>query len=125
MYNAKHECMYNYEVSIPEISEHEKYIIQHKLYKQDILSIFLLDEFNETELNINIHELYERITPNEQLKSIILKAAALVMSAEEELGFMVLFSFDYLYVTHDCMRDFLKLGTISDKNITRLEKLVQ
>ena len=125
MYNDKHECMYHYEVSIPEISEHEKYIIQHKLYKQDILSIFLLDEFNETQLNINVHQLYERITPNEQLKSIVLKAAALVMSIDEEIGFLVLFSFDYLYVTHDCIRDILKSGIISNKNMNRLKKLLQ
>ena len=125
MYNDKHVCMYNYEVSIPEISEHEKYIIQHKLYKQDILSIFLLDEFNETQLNINVHQLYERITPNEQLKSIVLKAAALVMSIDEEIGFLVLFSFDYLYVTHDCIRDILKSGIISNKNMNRLKKLLQ
>ena len=124
MYNDKHECMYNYEVSIPEISEHEKYIIQHKLYKQDILSIFLLDEFNETELNINVNQLYARITPNEQLKSIALKAAALVMSMDEELGFLVLFSFDYLYVTHDCIKDFFKSGSITVKNMNRLEELI-
>ena len=124
MYNVKHECMYNYDVSIPEVSEHEKYIIQHKLYKQDILSIFALDEFNETELNINVHKLYERITPNEKLTSIALKAAALVMSMDEELGFLVLFSFDYLYATHDCIKDFFKSGSITVKNMNRLEKLI-
>jgi len=124
MYNANHECMYNYEVSIPEISEHEQYLIQHKLYKQDILSIFFLDEFNETELNISIHQLYEHITLNEKLKSVMLKAAALVMSMDEELGFLVLFSFDYLYVTHDCIRDILKSGNISNKNMNRLEQLI-
>jgi hypothetical protein len=117
--------MYNYGVSIPEITEHEKYLIQHKLYKQDILSIFYLDEFNETQLNITIHQLYERINPNEKLKSILLKAAALVMSIDEELGFLVLFSFDYLYVTHDCIKEFFKTRSISDKNMNRLEELVQ
>ena len=124
MYNVKHECMYNYDVFIPEVSEHEKYLIQHKLYKQDILSIFSLDEFNETELNINVHKLYERITPNEKLTNIALKAAALVISMDEELGFLVLFSFDYLYVTHDCIKDFFKSGSISDKNMNRLEELI-
>jgi len=124
MYNVKHDCMYNYDVSIPEISEQEKYLIQHKLYKQDILSIFGLDEFDETELNINVNKLYEHITPNEKLTSIALKAAALVMSMDEELGFLVLFSFDYLYVTHDCIKDFFKSGSISDKNMSRLEQLI-
>jgi hypothetical protein len=125
MYNGDHICMYNYAVSLPDISEHEKYIIQHKLYKQDILSIFFLDEFDETQLNKNIHQLYEHITPNDKLKSVIMKAAALVMSMDEEIGFLVLFSFDYLYATHDCIRDILKTGSISYKNMNRLEELVQ
>lgn len=124
MYNVKHECMYNYDVSIPDISKHEQYLIQHKLYKQDILSIFFLDEFNETELNLNVHQLYERITPNEKLARIALKAAALVMSMDEELGFLVLFSFDYLYATHECIKEYLKSGSISDKNMNRLEELI-
>jgi hypothetical protein len=116
--------MYNYEVSLPEISEQEKYIIQHKLYKQDILSIFFLDEFDERQLNKNIHQLYELIAPNEKLKIVVLKAAALVMSVDEELGFLILFSFDYLYATHDCIRDFFKSGSITDKNLNRLEELI-
>jgi hypothetical protein len=124
MYNVDHVCVYNYEVSIPEISEHEKYIIQHKLYKQDILSIFLLDEFNETQLNIQIHQLYQDLNPNEELKSILKKAASLVLSTDDELGFLTLFSFDYLYVTHDCIKDLLKSGSISFKNMNRLRQLI-
>lgn len=124
MYNVDHVCVYNYEVSLPEISEHEKYIIQHKLYKQDILSIFALDEFNETQLNIQIHQLYQDLNPKDELKIILMKAASLVMSMDEEIGFLALFSFDYLYVTHDCMKDFLKSGSISFKNMYRLRQLI-
>ena len=124
MYNVDHVCVYNYDVSLPEISEHEKYIMQHKLYKQDILSIFCLDEFNETQLNIQIHQLYQDLNPNDELKIILHKAASLVMSTDEEIGFLALFSFDYLYVTHDCMKDFLKSGSISFKNMYRLRQLI-
>lgn len=124
MYNIDHVCFYNYEVSIPEISDHEKYIIQHKLYKQDILSIFSLDEFNETQLNIEMHQLYQYLNPNEELKGILKKVAALVMSTDEEIGFLALFSFDYLYVTHDCIKDLLKSGSISFKNMYRLREVI-
>lgn len=124
MYNVDHVCIYNYEVSLPEISDHEKYIIQHKLYKQDILSIFSLDEFNETQINIYIHQLYQYINPNEEFKSILKKAASLVMSTDEEIGFLALFSFDYLYITHDCIKDFLKSGSISFKNMYRLREVI-
>lgn len=124
MYNVDHVCIYNYEVSIPEISEHEKYIIQHKLYKQDLLSIFSLDEFNETQLNIQIRQLYQDLNLNEELKSILKKAASQVMSTDEELGFIALFSFDYLYVTHDCIKDLKKSGSISFKNMYRLREAI-
>jgi len=117
--------MYNYAVSLPEITDHEQYLIQQKLYKQDILSIFFLDEFDETQLNESIYQLYEHLNHTDKLKSVCLKAASLVMSMNEEMGFLVLFSFDYLYATHACICDMLKSGIISDKNMTRLEELVQ
>jgi hypothetical protein len=44
------------------------------------------------------------------------------MTCGEELGLMLLYSYDYMYLTHICICDFISTGEISDENIGKLEK---
>jgi amino acid permease len=44
------------------------------------------------------------------------------MRSDEELGMMLLFSYDYMYLTHICISEFIETGKISDENIKKLVK---
>ena len=44
------------------------------------------------------------------------------MTNDEELGMMLLFSYDYMYLTHICISEFIETGTITDENISKLDK---
>ena len=44
------------------------------------------------------------------------------MATNEEFGLMLLFSYDYMYLTHICICEFIETGEISNENITNLEK---
>jgi hypothetical protein len=44
------------------------------------------------------------------------------MRSDEELGMMLLFSYDYMYLTHICISEFIETGNIDDENIGKLAK---
>ena len=48
------------------------------------------------------------------------KAASLMISDDLELGLMILYSFDYFFLTHKCVSDFLEMGEISEQNMNNL-----
>ena len=44
------------------------------------------------------------------------------MTSDKELGMMLLLSYDYMYLTHICISEFIETDKISDENIKQLVK---
>ena len=127
MYNTKVNCTYNTSevfLETDEISDEDKEEIRDALYRQELLNILGIEEFNEEEINIAIHQLHQQISSCKELKECILKLSGQFMSTDEELGLMVLFAYDYMYVTHICISEYLETGQISETNIIKLRELV-
>jgi len=127
MYNTKVICTYNTSdvfLETDKISEKEKEDIRDALYRQELLNILGMNEFNEDEMNKAINELHEKISGCQELKECILKLSGRFMSADEELGLMILFAYDYMYVSHPCISEYLETGKISEKNIRNLRAII-
>jgi hypothetical protein len=106
MYNTKVVCTYNTDEVFKDsdnISEEEKEFIRDAIYRQELLDILGMSEFNESEMNRSIHELYEKIKDNKELKECMTKCAGRFLSEDLELGLMVMFAYDYMYLTHACI----------------------
>jgi hypothetical protein len=54
----------------------------------------------------------------------MLKLAGNFMSIDEEFGLMVMFAYDYMYLTHICVSEFLETGKISEKNMWKLKSII-
>ena len=54
----------------------------------------------------------------------MIKLASYFMSEEEELGLMILFSYDYMYLTHICISEYLETNQVSENNMKRLKALI-
>jgi len=132
MYNTKHECLYLSEEvfknvvditeKIMDITEDEKAYIQNTMYREDILEIFDVEEFDDEKINIAIHEVYEKVKMNDDLRNIMQLLSAKVLSSDEEIGFTIMFSFDYLYLSHSCISEYLETGNVSKEKITQFIK---
>ena len=126
MYNTKVVCTYNTSEVFSEtdnINEEEKEFIRDTIYRQEVLDILGMSEFNETEMNKAIHELFERIKNNEDLKEVMTTLAGRILSEDLEIGLMILFAYDYMYLTHICISEYLETGKISDINIINLKEI--
>ena len=125
MYNTQVVCTYNTPevfLETDNISDDEKAFVRDTIYRQELLDIFYENDYNDDKLSIAINELYTKVKYCEQLTKCILKLAGKYMATNEEFGLMLLFSYDYMYLTHICICEFIETGEISNENITNLEK---
>ena len=96
------------------------------IYQTDYLQIFGIMEFDYDTINREMKNIYETlcVKSNSRLQECMKKTASIFLSEDLELGFMALFSYDYLFATHLCICDFLENGSIQEKYMDLLTKLV-
>jgi len=110
------------------LSEEEQLFVRNLLYKQDMMFIFFQEE-SEFYTDDTIHEAVGKLFANvidasvPELNSCMAKLASRVLSTQLELGFMMLYSYDYLHLVHPCVSELLETGKIL-KHKPLLSKLV-
>ena len=127
-YNTSYICKYNNNILSKEeedkLNENEKYFVTDSLYRNDVLNIFRLEEFDEEKINNCINKIYEKIKNYDELKPILKKLAGFFFSEDCELGMLLMFSYDYLEHAHPCMCEFLETGKISHDKINKLKDII-
>jgi hypothetical protein len=127
MYNTQVICTYNTpEVFLEsdKITDEEKDFIRDTIYRQELLDILGMDDYNEKEMDRAIQELYEKVRDNKELKECMLKSASHFMSIDENFGLMIMFSYDYMYLTHICISELLQTGKITENNMWKLKSAI-
>ena len=136
MYNTTVECTYNTPevfLETDNITNDEKIFIRNIIYRQELLNVLDIDyenndDDNEEKISEAIKDLYNRVKDYTDLKKCMVKVVekhmnvGKYMTSDEELGMMLLYSYDYMYLTHICISEFIENGEISDENIKKLEK---
>ena len=127
MYNTNIICTYNTpEVFLEEdnISENEKAFIRDVIYRQELLDILEIEEYDETLVNTAVNELYEKVKENTFLKECMIQVSKKFMNNDTKFGLMILYSYDYMYITHICVSEFLDKGKITDINMSNLRSII-
>ena len=123
-YNTKYICTYNnsdvfLESELEILSEHEKTFVRDALYRRDICNIFNIEDdcFDEKIISNNISILYKNINGEKFIETCITKISnQFFCNSNLELCFLILFSFDYLYLVHPCITEFIETGKIIENN---------
>jgi hypothetical protein len=127
MYDVKFVCTYNTPdvfIETDNISPEEEEFVRDAIYRQELLNIFGLDEYNETEIDASISQLNKKLENCDELKECMLKLAGNFMISDKEIGLMILYSYDYMYLTHICVSEFLENGKIDEMNILKLKAAI-
>ena len=127
MYNTKFVCTYNTsEVFLDTdiVTEDEKEFIRNTIYRQELLYILHMEEYNETEINTAMNKIYNKVKENNELKKCMNKLAGQFMKADEVFGLMLLFSYDYMYLTHICISELFETGKISENSLLNLKNII-
>ena len=131
MYDTKFVCTYNTPevfLDTDNISQEEKDFVRDAIYRQELLNIFGIDEYNEKEMDKAmeeaISELYIKVKDYDALKECILKLADNFMITNNLVSLMLLYSYDYMHLTHICISEFLENGKIEENNILKLKEII-
>ena len=128
-YNTKYVCSYNdsdvfLESELEILNEEEKVFVRDALYRRDLCNIFNIEDqcFEEEEIADNISKLYKKINGEKFIESCATKISnKFICNSNFELGFLILFSFDYLYLVHPCICEFIETGKINETNNSLIE----
>jgi hypothetical protein len=128
MYDTKFVCRYHKDdvfLETDQVSEQERLYIRNLLYKEDLLNIFFIDYDDDVDVFENaINELFEKISKCEELIQLMKeKAESVLLSNEIKDGLAILYSYDYMHITHKCVSEYLETGSISQENIDLLNKI--
>ena len=138
MYNTKVECTYNTTevfLETDNITDDEKTFIRNIIYRQELLNVLDIDnendyEDNEEKISEAIKELYSKLKDSTSLTKCMVKVTekhlnvGKYMTNDEELGMMLLFSYDYMYLTHICISEFLETGKINYNSLKNLNNII-
>ena len=134
MYDTNYECRYhknNIFLETDNVNDLEKEFVLNVLYKEDMLNIFKI-EYDQLYINENfkkayeaISNLYEHIEDNAFFKECIRKLKPMIhVNADERTVFTILYSYDFMYLTHKCVSDYLTTCNISNDNMELLENII-
>ncbi len=129
MYNTKFECRYHKDdviLDTDDVTEQEIHFIRNYLYKEDLLTILNIDYGDGEDIFENsMTELYEIIKDSEILNNIMEKASSIILSNDLKNGLCILYSYDYMYLTHKCISEYLDAGHISEENVNLLNNILK
>jgi hypothetical protein len=127
MYDTKFECIYHREdvfLETDEFTDDEKNLIRNLFYKEDILNIFIIDFNDDFEVFTNVmNELYEKIKNFSPFKECMKRMATSIMSEDEQSGLLIMYSYNYMYITHKCVSEYLDTGLLSDETMKLLSEI--
>ena len=125
MYNSKYECIYMKDDLFQEedkLSEESCEMIREEIYRNDILNIFDLEEYNDDIIKNKMDNIYNTLVKDIFFNTLLETLVKKFNLPDSSVAFILFFSFDYLYLAHPCICDYYDVGeiTISNKeNILR------
>jgi len=94
---------------------------QEDQYRIEYLNAFNLEEFDDKKINNEVDALFERLKNSPELTKCMSKSAAGFGNSEYlHVGLMGLFAFDFFYLAHPCICEFLETETIHEEKINAL-----
>jgi hypothetical protein len=127
-YNVNYDCDYKLFLNDDAFEEgetdEEKESIRTALYQKDLLKIFYMNTFDDDVINKKIRDLFIILKKSDEISSCMKELSKKSIYQNEEIGLMMLFSFDYMYLSHLCISEYIKNGFISEANLNNLKKAI-
>jgi hypothetical protein len=113
---------FDYKVTYYNYKNNEYY--SDLLYHNEILKVFNLQEYDEKKIDVIQIQIYNDLVKNKKLQELMLVLANRQLSDKHDLGFIIMFSYDYFYIFHEIICAYYKTNEWNEKLIIKLEKKI-
>lgn len=120
--------MYNYDLDCTYRSfETDNSTSSEDVYRKELLMVFNLKDLDDLTNNISsiIGNIYGSIKDCSELLNLAEIASNQYLSTDKEIGFTILFSYDYFDCLHICLKDYFTLGYIESDHLEQLTDLIK
>ena len=138
MYNVENLCIYPYydpelqpfcptqfdkEFMKEYVDDYTTEELRNTLYQANFLEGFKLQEFKEEIINEELKYLYVILLNHDRFKECMKKLANRYMSNDLYVGLMMLFSYEYFFLTNSCICEYLTSEKMPTLN--KLEEYIE
>lgn len=107
MYNSNYLCKYTLDSTDDEP------------YREDILNIFEIAEFDVNIVTNTLDTIYEKFKNDEMFKHLLVSINVINKYSFNDLAlvFVIMYSYDYMYLIHPCVCDLINFGKMSPEHL--------
>jgi hypothetical protein len=120
--------MYNYNLDCTYRSfETDRVISSEDIYRKELLTFLNLKDLEDLTNNsgLVIGNIYNSIKDCSELIKLAEIVGNKYMSTDKEIGFTILFSYDYFDSFQICLKDYFTLGYIESEHLEQLSDLIK
>lgn len=124
-YDTKMICLYDKDVifgGLTDLTDEEKGQIRDEVYRQEMNAIFGMTSFNDEKMSYALEELYSKLKTSQFFRDIMLKSAASMMMTDDRFGLAIMYSYDFMSLTHKCVCEFLENNAVPDDLMNEYNK---
>jgi len=126
MYNTTFLCTYNLlDDRINNIDDADDYDIRDDLYRSQILQAFNLKEWNTDVMDSVFEDVKQKLMKDERGRCILDKMKHKSIIPINDMELMLLFSYDYFYLFHNCLIELYNNNCISETNYNLLIEKIE
>lgn len=115
MYNTSFICTYNLISDTDDDND-----LANDLYRSQLLQAFNLNEWDSDKINVLFSFITNKLIHNDKGKLILEKMKHKSILPLEDMELILLFSYDFFYLFHNCLIDLLNKNIISDEKYNLL-----
>ena len=120
IYNTNYVCSYmdsDVFIETDNITDSQREFVRDCIYRQDILNVFYLEDFDDEKINFYIEKIHILLKENISFNKIFVTLG----EGDSLVGLMMLFSYDYFHLSHPFLSECIKTSNV---NTTELEKII-
>ena len=116
--------MYNYSINTTYLTlDDDK---QDTQYRKEYLSVFNLEKYDEDVIMNTVDTLYKTYKDNEQIKKLFsIGKENCIYSLNDEMTFILMFSFESFHYFHKCLKELERNNVISGETFDEIIKNLQ